>query len=253
MKNLKDYSILILAAGKGRRLKNIGKKSPKCLVQISNKTLIEILIENLKRYGAKEVNIVLGYKKELILKKIETIKDIKFNPIVIKNYDKNGHGMSWFSFKNKWNKKKKPLFIFHADIIFDHRFIQRLLLSKKKDLIGVKNKNRRKYKPKSIAVESNHLGVISKIDYLNNTINPKGEILGINKFSINTTEKIFNFMSKFLKGNNKTLSWEFVIDRFITLTKTRLYMLFNQNFYWVNINTIKDLIDAKKVYKRSID
>ena len=53
MKNLKDYSILILAAGKGRRLKNIGKKSPKCLVQISNKTLIEILIENLKRYGAK--------------------------------------------------------------------------------------------------------------------------------------------------------------------------------------------------------
>ena len=27
MKNLKDYSILILAAGKGRRLKNIGKKT----------------------------------------------------------------------------------------------------------------------------------------------------------------------------------------------------------------------------------
>ena len=48
--------------------------------------------------------------------------------------------MSWFSFKNKWNKKKKPLFIFHADIIFDHRFVQRLLLSKK-DLIGVKNNN----------------------------------------------------------------------------------------------------------------
>ena len=108
------------------------KKSPKCLVQISNKTLIEILIENLKRYGAKEVNIVLGYKKELILKKIETIKDIKFNPIVIKNYDKNGHGMSWFSFKNKWNKRK-TIIHFHADIIFDHRFIQRLLLSKKKD------------------------------------------------------------------------------------------------------------------------
>ena len=98
-------------------------------------------------------------------------------------------------------------------------------------------------------VESNHLGLISKIDYLNNTINPKGEILGINKFSINTTEKIFNFMSKFLKGKNKTLSWEFVIDRFITLTKTRLYMLFNQNFYWVNINTIKDLIDAEKYIK----
>lgn len=253
MKNLKDYSILILAAGKGRRLKNVGKKSPKCLIRIFNKTLIEILVENLKRYGAKEVNIVLGYKKKLILKKIETIKDIKFNPILIKNYEKNGHGMSWFSFKNKWNKKKKPLFIFHADIIFDHRFIQRLLLSKKKDLIGVKNNHRRMYKPKSLVVESNHLGLISKIDYLNNTFYPKGEILGINKFSIKTSEKIFNFMSKFLKGNNKMLSWEFVIDRFINLTKTRIYMLFNQNFSWVNINTIKDLIDAKKVYKSCVE
>ena len=84
MKNLKDYSILILAAGKGRRLKNIGKKSPKCLVQISNKTLIEILIENLKRYGAKEVNIVLGYKKELILKKLRQLKILNLIPLSLK-------------------------------------------------------------------------------------------------------------------------------------------------------------------------
>jgi len=52
--NLKNYSILILAAGRGRRMKSIGKKSPKCLIKIGDNTLIEILIKNLKRYGAKE-------------------------------------------------------------------------------------------------------------------------------------------------------------------------------------------------------
>ena len=99
---------MILAAGRGIRLKSIGKKSPKCLIKIGDNTLIEILVKNLKRYGAKEINIVLGYKKELILKKIKKIKNIKFRPIYIKNFLKYGHGMSWFSFKNRWLKNKKP-------------------------------------------------------------------------------------------------------------------------------------------------
>lgn len=250
MNNLKNYSILILAAGRGRRLKSIGKKSPKCLIKIGDNTLIEILIKNLKRYGAKEINIVLGYKKELILKKIKKIKNIKFRPIYIKNFLKYGHGMSWFSFKNRWLKNKKPLFIFHSDIIFDHKYLKKMIYSKKKDLVGVTNKNKIQYKLDSLVVESNKKGLINRIDYFKNIVKPKGEILGINKFSTKTTNKIFNFMAKFLKGKNKTLNWEFVVDKFIFETKSKIYMLFKQKYLWVNINTFKDLNYAKKVYKK---
>ena len=54
------------------------------LIQIFNKTLIEILVENLKRYGAKEVNIILGYKKELILKKLRQLKVLNLIPLSLK-------------------------------------------------------------------------------------------------------------------------------------------------------------------------
>ena len=86
--------------------------------------------------------------------------------------------------------------------------------------------------------------------YFKNIAKPKGEILGINKFSTKTTNKIFNFMTKFLKGENKTLNWEFVVDKFIFETKSKLYILFKQKYLWVNINSFKDLNYAKKVYKK---
>lgn len=100
-----------------------------------------------------------------------------------------------------------------------------------------------------MVLKSDNRGLINKIDYFKNISNPQGEALGINKLSIDTAEKIFNYMSKFLKGKNKLLSWEFVIDRFIADTKTKLYMLSKQNYFWVNINTFKDLKKAKKLYK----
>jgi len=250
MKSLKNYSILILAAGKGSRLKKIGKKIPKCLIKISNKTFLEILIDHLKKKGVKKINIVLGYKKEMIINRLKKIKDINFNPIIIKNFSKHGHAMSWFSFKNKWLKEKKSLLIFHGDILFDKKFLNNLIHSKKKNLIGVINKNKSKYKNESLVVASDKVGLIKKIGLFRKIKNPKGEVLGINKFSAKTTKKIFHYMSNFLIGKNKKLSWEFVIDRFIQETNEKIYMLFNQNYSWVNINTIKDLNLAKKVYKR---
>ena len=45
--NLSNYSIVLLSAGVGRRLGALGKKYPKCLLKINNKTLIELLLNNL--------------------------------------------------------------------------------------------------------------------------------------------------------------------------------------------------------------
>ena len=49
MINLNNYSVVLLSAGIGRRLGALGKKHPKCLLKINNKTLIELLLNNLKK------------------------------------------------------------------------------------------------------------------------------------------------------------------------------------------------------------
>src|SRR3989344_4191509 len=57
---------VIPAAGKGTRLREIGKQIPKSLVEIKGITLLERAIKNLKKNGVKEIIVIVGYKKEKI-------------------------------------------------------------------------------------------------------------------------------------------------------------------------------------------
>jgi len=80
---------LILAGGRGKRLKPITDYVPKPLIPINNIPIIEWQIRYLKKFGIKEVIICSGYKTELI-----------------ENFLK---GKDNFGIKIKFSKEKTPL------------------------------------------------------------------------------------------------------------------------------------------------
>jgi len=135
--DLKNYSILLLSAGIGKRLGKIGLNKPKCLLDVKNKKLIEHLIEILQKRNVKEISIVLGYKSQMIINTVKSFKKIKFNFIKIKDYKKNGHAKSWHSFKKIWIKKKLPILLFHTDIFFDPIYLDNIVESPKHNIIGI--------------------------------------------------------------------------------------------------------------------
>ena len=55
---------IIMAAGKGTRMKPITNKVPKPLVKVNGKAMIEGVIEKLHEQGIKEIYVVVGYLKE---------------------------------------------------------------------------------------------------------------------------------------------------------------------------------------------
>jgi len=57
---------VILAAGRGSRLRHLGGDRPKCLVQLAGRPLIERQIAALRRGGADEIGIVRGYRAAMI-------------------------------------------------------------------------------------------------------------------------------------------------------------------------------------------
>jgi len=57
---------VVLAAGLGKRLATVTAKTPKVLVKIGEKTLIEHNLDKLRRLGINEVALVIGYKGELV-------------------------------------------------------------------------------------------------------------------------------------------------------------------------------------------
>ena len=56
--------IVIAAAGKGTRMKELGFDKPKHLLQVNGKPFLEYLLNNILKAGYKEIVIVGGYKFE---------------------------------------------------------------------------------------------------------------------------------------------------------------------------------------------
>ena len=57
---------IILAAGRGSRMGQLGDDRPKCLVELEGKPLIERQIAALRRGGVEEIGVVRGYRAEMI-------------------------------------------------------------------------------------------------------------------------------------------------------------------------------------------
>jgi choline kinase len=57
---------LILAAGRGSRMAQLGDERPKCLVELEGRPLIERQIAALRRGGAEEIGVVRGYRADML-------------------------------------------------------------------------------------------------------------------------------------------------------------------------------------------
>jgi len=57
---------IVLAAGLGKRLATITKDTPKVLVKVGEKTLIEHNVDKLRKLGINNIALVIGYKGEMV-------------------------------------------------------------------------------------------------------------------------------------------------------------------------------------------
>lgn len=57
---------IILAAGRGSRMKNLTDDRPKCLVELRRKPLLEWQLDAIREAGITEIAIVTGYKREML-------------------------------------------------------------------------------------------------------------------------------------------------------------------------------------------
>ncbi len=57
---------LILAAGRGSRMRHLGDERPKCLVELAGAPLLERQVAALRRGGVEDIGVVRGYRAEML-------------------------------------------------------------------------------------------------------------------------------------------------------------------------------------------
>ncbi|ELY57868.1 UTP--glucose-1-phosphate uridylyltransferase AglF [Natronococcus jeotgali] len=60
---------VVLAAGKGTRLRPLTEDKPKALVEVDGKPLVEDVFDNLLAIGVDELIVVVGYRKEQLIER----------------------------------------------------------------------------------------------------------------------------------------------------------------------------------------
>ena len=66
---------IILAAGRGSRMKSLTERAPKCLLQLAGKALLDWQVAALRAAGLKRLLVVRGYAAECIIGDFETAEN----------------------------------------------------------------------------------------------------------------------------------------------------------------------------------
>ena len=117
---------IILAAGMGKRLKELTRNNTKCMVKVNGETLIERLLHQLDSIRLNRVVIVVGYEGQKLIDYIHTLNistPITFvdNPI----YDKTNTIYS-LSLAKDYMKEDDTL-LFESDIILEDKILTGLV------------------------------------------------------------------------------------------------------------------------------
>lgn len=124
---------VILAAGMGKRLKELTAHNTKCMITVNGVTLIERMLSQIEKFGFSRIIIVEGYEGQKLKDFIATLgikTPIKFinNPI----YDKTNNIYSLSLAANELISDHSVLF--ESDLIFEDSVIETLLADKRENL-----------------------------------------------------------------------------------------------------------------------
>lgn len=118
---------ILLAAGVGKRLKPLTDVTPKSLIRVGDRTVLERMLDSLIGAGIKDIYIVVGHLKEKIKKSIGSCrKGVAIHYILNRNY-KGGSVLSVWAARKYFND---DVLLMDSDVVFENKILRKLLESK---------------------------------------------------------------------------------------------------------------------------
>lgn len=117
---------VILAAGMGKRLKELTKDNTKCMVKVNGVTLIERMLHQLEKYYLSKIVVVVGYQGQKLINYIDSLQ-IRTPIVYVSNpiYDKTNNIYS-LALAEEFLRQDNTL-LFESDLIFEDAVLDELL------------------------------------------------------------------------------------------------------------------------------
>jgi len=234
--------LILLAAGKGSRLPKKYRNTPKCLIKISGKSILEHNINFYKKFKTR--TIVTGFKSQKLK---SFINKNKFKDFHNKDYKKTNMVYSLFKVRSI---RSNNIVICYGDIIFDanifinlkKKHASSMILLKKNWLklwIGRMSHENIRNDAEDVKTYKNHLisigGKISKKI-------PKYQYMGIIKLKKSDFFKLKIFFNEI---KNRKIDFTSFLNQALKSKIIKMNVLATSKF-WYEIDTIEDIKFTEK-------
>ena len=232
---------VILAAGTASRLRPLTENTPKCLLKVNGKTLLERTLDNFINNGISEFLIVTGYLQNMI-KDFVTTNYPLLNVRFIYNKDYSTTNNIYSLFLAEEFAKGEEFILSDSDILFSDKIISALFNDKNPDVLAMNRHALGEEEIKIISDDDRNVLEISKVCRIGKAV---GESVGLEKFSKRYSEALFKELHQMI--DNEGLSnvfYEKCFERLIPQGYIFKY-LDTTDFFSMEIDTVEDYEKVK--------
>lgn len=240
---------IILAAGRGSRLKELSLEQPKPMTRVNDTAIIEKLIGQLLQNEMEKIVVVVGYQADKLRRYIlDTFgHESRFHFVENTIFDQTNNIYSLYLAKEFM---KSGFFLFEADVFCEDRIVSALLRSKEENIILI---DRFSAEMNGTVVSLDSAARVSgmflnKDQKENFDFSDKYKTLNFYKFSKTFAQDfLLRRLTKHIQGEDVNSYYEQIVKEAIDSGR-QFYGLQTSGANWWEIDTLEDLEKAELIF-----
>lgn len=227
---------VILAAGTASRLRPLTASTPKCLLKVNGKTLLERTLDNFISNGITEFLIVTGYLQDMIRDFVaQNYPNLNVKFLCNKDYATTNNIYSLFLAEDF--ACGNDFILSDSDILFSKDIIAALLADKNPDVLAMNRHELGEEEIKIISDAERNVLEISKVCSIEKAV---GESVGLEKMSAGYSAALYKELRQMIDREGlSNVFYEKAFERLIPQGHIFKY-LDTTDFFSMEIDTVED-------------
>lgn len=235
---------IILAAGMASRLRPLTENTPKCLLKVGEKCLLQRSIDALTSNGIRDFVIVTGYLHEMI----ETFVAEQYGNNINVKFIHNDVFDSTNNIYSLWlarpEAEGQEILLLDSDLLYDPRIITKVMESDADNVLTLIRHELGEEEMKVVLDHEN--GTIIEISKTCNPADAAGESLGIEKMGCRYTSALYQELEPMMNEEHlENVFYERAFERLIA--KGHTYKVIDvTELFSCELDTVEDFENAKE-------
>lgn len=232
--------VVILWAGKGRRIQSEYNGMHKSLIPLNGEKLILRLLKNVLNAGCKDIIPILGYQSDILLDEINGMGGFSsITPVINPDYEKTNNLYSLMQAESILSGEE--FVVVNGDMVFDYRILKKML-EFEGNAVGTDNYDYG-YQLDSprLLIKNDRIYDLGRHRTIEES---QGYAIGMYKFSSDFSKDYFELGKKMVKENPNAGYHDPLLKAFDSVVVRPCY---TEKYLWMDIDEKADVAKAEKM------